>query len=288
MTAPLFEADRARVDVHGAPAVDGLTLATTGDHVLVVGAARALFEAASGVRAVARGELRVAGQRPVEALRAGEIAGAPLDAPLPPKWTPRGYATWSARLAGHSRAVAASLADEAVQRMKMTSVADARLVNAPLIVRRATAIAAAIATGAGVLVLDDPLSGLADDQARSLSRVIVRATDDRRSLVFAARVPLASPLALNADEAIVVSGGAVAGQGPPAELAARERSYALRVQGETAAFARRVVAEGARVGGTATRMTVDLGEMSTRDLLRIALESNAVIVELLPLSASFA
>jgi ABC-2 type transport system ATP-binding protein len=286
--SPLFEADRVRVDVHGSPAVDGLSIATTGDHVLVIGAARALFEAASGVRAIARGELRIAGESPTVAVRAGRLAGAPLDAPFPPKWTPREYATWSARLVGHTRAVASSLASEAIDRMKMTSVADAPLVRAPLIVRRATAIAAAIATSAEIVALDDPLAGLAEEQARSLARVVSRALDDRRWLVFAPRVPLASPLALNADEAIVVSGSDVAVQGAPAEIASRERAYALRLHGETSTFARRVMERGGRVAGTAARMTVELGELTTGDLVRIATESNAVILELFPLGASFA
>src|SRR5580704_12086212 len=48
--SPLLAASSLRVDVGGSPAVDGLTLATTGDRVLVLGAARALFEAAAGLR----------------------------------------------------------------------------------------------------------------------------------------------------------------------------------------------------------------------------------------------
>jgi len=236
--AALLEVSGVRVDVDGAPAVDGLSLATTEDHALVVGAARALFEAASGVRAPARGEVRVDGEIAERALRAGRLAGAPLDAPLPPKWTPREYATWSARLAGQNSA--AALAAEALERLKMTSVADAPLARAPLTVRRATAIAAALATGADVVMIDDPVSGLPDEQARSLARIAARALDDRRWIVFASRVPLASPFALNADEAIVVSCSAVTAQGAPAEIAAREKSYAVRVHGETAAFARRI------------------------------------------------
>ena len=284
---PLLEADRVRVDVHGAPAVDGLSLATEGDHVLVIGTPRALFEAASGVRAIARGELRVAGTGAVEALRTRTIAGAPLDLPLPPRWSPREYAIWSARLVGHARGVAASLAGEALERMKMASVIDAPLGKATPLVRRATAIAAAIATGAEILLLDDPLAGLPEEQARALARIVARALDDRRWIVFAPRVPLASPLALNADEAIVISGAQVVGQGPPAELAARERAYAVRVHGETAAFARKIIERGGTVGGTAAEMIVDLGELSTGELVRMAQDANAVIVELFPLAASF-
>jgi ABC-type Na+ transport system ATPase subunit NatA len=207
---------------------------------------------------------------------------------MPPAWSPHEYASWSARLAGHARSVARSLASDAIVRMKLGAVADTPLARAPVLVRRGTAIAAAIATGAGIVVLEDPLRGLADDQARALARVVTTALDDRKWIVFAARVSLTSPLALQSDEAIVVSANAVVAQGQPAELAARERAFAVRVHGDTAAFARRVIDRGGKVGGTAAQMTVDLGELTTGDLVRLAEESSAVILELYPLAGCFA
>jgi ABC-type Na+ transport system ATPase subunit NatA len=172
--------------------------------------------------------------------------------------------------------------------MKMTSVADAPFARAPLTVKRATAIAAAIATGADVVMLDDPLTGLPEDQSRALAKIATRALDDRKWIVFASRLPLASPFALNADEAIAIAGSSVTAQGAPAEIAAREKSYAVRVHGETAAFARSIAQHGGTVGGTAAQMTVDLGELTTGDLVRLAQESNTVILELYPLAGCFA
>jgi len=99
------------VDVGGIPAVEGLSMASTGDHLLVLGAARALFETAAGLRASARGELLVADRDPLEAVRAGSLAGASLDPPLPSSWTIRRYVTWSARLAGHGATTSSELAD---------------------------------------------------------------------------------------------------------------------------------------------------------------------------------
>jgi len=288
MADALLEAKDARIDVDGAPAIDALTLATTGDQVLVLGAARALFEAASGMRKVAHGELRVLGEAAEASLRSGAVAGAPLDPPLPPRWTPRDYVTWSARLVGFARKDAAASAGEAIEKLSMGASADAPLARAPLLLRRATVVAAALATGARAIMLDDPLVGLPDEQARTLARLVTHALEERAWAVFAGRMPLTSPFAMHADEALVLAGGHVAGQGAPAELAARERAYALRVQGETAAFARRALERGARVGGTSSRMTVELGELSTRDLLAIALESNAVVLELVPLAGAFA
>jgi ABC-type multidrug transport system ATPase subunit len=294
MTAPLLEAEEARIDDAGthartpAPAVDGLTLRTTGEHVLILGAPRALFEAASGVRDVAHGALRVRGEDPREALRALHVAGAPLDPALPPAWTATKYVTWSARLSGHARAPAAALARDAIDRMRIRLLAEAPLARATPQMRRGIVIAAALATGAPLLALEDPLLGLPDDQARSLSRVIVEALSDRSWLIFASRIAMSSPLSLQADEALVLARASVAAQGAPAEIAARGRAYALRVHGETAAFARRVNERGGAVGGTTTHMTVDLGALTTRELMAIALESNAVIVELWPVSSAFA
>ena len=99
-----------RVDDAGVAAIDGLTLATTTTRAVVLGAARALFEAASGIRPIAHGSLRVLGVPIAHAIAEGLVAGAPLDVPLPPDWTARAYVTWSARLAGNDKAKASTLA----------------------------------------------------------------------------------------------------------------------------------------------------------------------------------
>ena len=109
------------MDVGGTSALDGLSLLSTGDRVLVLGASRALFEAAAGLRARARGELKVVDRDPLEAIQSGGAAGAPLDPPLPAVWTLREYVVWSARLAGHPRGTARDLADEAMERLKLPS-----------------------------------------------------------------------------------------------------------------------------------------------------------------------
>lgn len=301
--APLLSAADLRVDVGGTPAVDGLTLATSGDRVLVLGAARALFEAVAGLRPPRRGELRVEGMPPLAAVRARVAAGAPLDPPLPPRWTVAQYVTWSARLVGLGRRDAARQASDALEALQLGSSALTRLRVAPLAMRRATVIAAALATGAPALVLEDPLAALPDDAARSFARVLVRALDAqprRRAVVFAARVPLESPLSLAADEALVVDGAHVSAQGPPAEVAARENTLALRVEGDVEAFARAIRAEGGRATLEAppgessasavgpTFMQVELGPLGARELLRIAEEAHAVVRELRPIAGVFA
>ena len=282
-----------RVDVGGLPAIDGLTFAATGDHVLVLGAARALFEAAAGLRLIARGEILVEGRPPSTAIRDGVAACAPLDPPLPSKWTVLQYVGWSAGLAGHARGTAFALATEALARMKIESMTRTRLGAAPVAVRRAAVLAAALATGASTLLVEDPVAGLSGEAAHVLARAMVRAQEDRHTAMFAARVPLESPLALSADEAIVIEGSRVAAQGAPAEIAAAEGAFSLRVQGNVEAFRRAVEARGGRAqvatdAPAPVHVRVDLGPLIAVDLLRIAAESDAVVMELRPLARAFA
>jgi hypothetical protein len=162
--------------------------------------------------------------------------------------------------------------------------------------RRGAVIAAAVATGASALLVEDPIPGLPPDAARSFGRIVVRALGGVRLALFAARAPLDTPLALAADEAIVIDGSRVTAQGAPAEIAAGEGAFVLRVGGDARAFVQAVEASGARLlTGTAAAeeaerdcMTIDLGALRTRDLLRIAAESNAVVLELRPLARTFA
>lgn len=281
-----------RVDIAGVPCVDGLSLVTTGDHVIVLGAPSALFEAVSGMRKPTRGELRVAGQDPIEALHAGMLAGVPLDPPVPPTWTPRSYVEWSARLAGMSKRDARIGTNEALELLKMTAVAETPLRTSPLHVRRAMAVAAGLATDAEVIVMEDPAVSLPEDAARNLSRLIATALANerkkRRWILFAGRIPLESPLAMHADEAVVLMGSSVASQGPVAELATRDRSYALRVVGKEDAFLEAAEARGAQIVRHGAHLTVDLGpSLHTRDLLEMAEQASSVIVEMRPLARAF-
>jgi ABC-type multidrug transport system ATPase subunit len=291
---PLLAAESLRVDVARSPAVDGLTFTSTGDRLLVLGGAHALFEASAGLRAITRGELRVSGELPIDAIRRGVAASAPLDPPLPPDWTVRHYVTWSARLTGHSRATSGALADEAIVRMKLEAHAKTKLSRVAVSARRAAVIAGGLATGATILLMEDPLAGLTAETARQFGRVVVRALSDRRTAVFAGRVALDSPLALAADEAIVLDGALASAQGAPAEIAAAESAFVLRVGGDARAFLAAMKARGGRLlVGSADlsalgRVTLDVGDLRTRDVLRIASASNAVVLELRPVARTFA
>jgi len=289
---PILAAAHVRVDVAGLPAVDRLSFTSRGDRVLVLGAARALFEAAAALRPSMAGELRVQGAPPLEAVRSRAAASAPLDPPLPPAWTVSQYATWSARLAGHGAAEGRALADRALETLELDAFRSTKLGSASHHVRRAVVVAGALATGAAALLLEDPLAGLSPEVSQSFARRIVSATAaaGRRTAVFAARIPLESPLAVAADEAIVVDGSRIAMQGAPAEVAASTGAYTLRIAGDIAAFADAVRARGGTVESPTAghRLSVVLGPLGTRDLLQLAEEARAIVLELRPISYAFA
>jgi ABC-type multidrug transport system ATPase subunit len=283
----LLEADSVRIDVGGVPVVETLTAKTSGNNVVVLGAPRALFEACSGVRAPSSGTLRVAGRRPRGALEDGLIASAPMDVPVPPRWTVLGLATESARLAGHGRRERVERAKQAVRALGLDAVATTRLGAAETAVKRAAMIAAALATGASMLVVEDFTAGLADAAARSLARLFVTACKDRRWLVFAGQLPLSSPLGLHADEALLFAEGRFVCGGPPAELAARERTYSLRTSGDHGALASHLRERGVTVDDHARALMVTLPDgFSTLDLVRLAVAESVVVLELLPVSSA--
>jgi hypothetical protein len=112
-----------------------------------------------------------------------------------------------------------------------------------------------------------------------------RALSGRDFVLFAGRLPLSSPLGLLADDAIVVAGSAVVAQGAPAEIAAAERTYAVRVVGPVEPFVARVAARGAEVTrAQGMEVTLALGPLTTTDVLAIAEEMGAVVVELAPIA----
>jgi ABC-2 type transport system ATP-binding protein len=289
VTEAILEAVRARIDVDGVPQVDGLSFATTGERVLVLGSAPALFECAAGLLDTRHGDVRVRGVAAKASVAQGLSAGAPLDPPVPLSWTAREYVSQSSRLAGHARAEARDRTGDAMSKLKLEEMSAVPMRTLSAHARRAIVVAAALATGASTLLLEDPLRGLPSETARSFARILVRATADVATVVFAARISLASPLATDADEAVVIHGSRVVGQGAPGEVAARDRTYALRVGGRGAAFARLAEERGARVVGQGAHWTLDLGEsLGTRDIFEVAAASDTVVLELHPLAQSFA
>ena len=214
--------------------------------------------------------------------------------PLPPAWTTRTYATWSARLVGHDDESAARNARDAIAMLRMGSVADAKLGGAPLHIRRGAVLAAALATGAELLLFEDPTPGLADDVARTLARVLAQALDETASspgrawVLFAARLPLTSPFAHRAEEAFLFSRGQLARSGVPGELAASEQTFHVRVTGPQDAFVDVLRQRGANVVPEATHLTIRLDDaLAPRELFQLAEDAHVVLLELVPIADTF-
>lgn len=282
---PLLAASDLRVDVDGVPACDGIAFRTTGSRVLVLGAPRALFEATVGLGHVSRGALSVRGTDAAQAARRGVIAGAAMDPPTPPRWSVLEYVRWSARLVGLPASEARTSADSAIAALQLGGMAKMPMSRLAPHARRATVVAGALATGAGVIALEDPLGGLPDDVAIAYAKTLVSALEDRSWIVFAPRVPLTSPLAVAADEAVITTSTRVEAQGSPAELGATQRRFVARLVGSVESIAPALGARGARVEDRGSHLLFDLGpELTTGELVGICAEADVAIVELLPVA----
>ena len=281
----LLSAEDVRIDIDGVPACDGLTFRTSGERVLVLGAPRPLALAAAGVLPVARGRLTIRGVDAATAARERGATGAALDPPLPPTWTVREYLQWSARLAGVDKGVAKTNATDAIERMALGALEKAPLLGLPIHAKRGVVIAAAIATGAPVLAVEDPLTGLPEDIARSFATIFLDALRDRGWIVFAARMPLTSPLALHADEAIVASSTRVEAQGAPAQLAGASSRFIARVHGSMDALAAQLQGRGVGVEVQGGQVTFDLkGVLTTTELIAMCAAADVALVELVPVA----
>lgn len=281
----LLSAEDVRIDIDGVPACDGLTFRTSGERVLVLGAPRPLALAASGVMPVARGRLMIRGVDAMTAARERGAAGAALDPPLPPTWTVREYIQWSARLSGLDKATAKANASDAIARLQLAALEKAPLLGLPPHAKRGLVLAAAVATSAPVLVVEDPLTGLPEDVARSFAKIFLDALRDRAWIVFAARMPLTSPLALHADEAIVASSSRVEAQGAPAELAAASSRFVARIHGSMESLTVQLQGRGVGVEVQGGQVIFDLnGALSTSELIAMCAAADVAIVELVPVA----
>jgi ABC-type multidrug transport system fused ATPase/permease subunit len=88
--------------------------------------------------------------------------------------------------------------------------------------RRRVALARAILRDASVLLLDEPTSGLDAAAERAVLDAPDRAAEGRTVLAVSHRLSLAA----RADRVVVLDGGRVVEQGPPAELLAAGGAYA--------------------------------------------------------------
>ena len=95
-------------------------------------------------------------------------------------------------------------------------------------------------------------------------------------------MPLASPLAQQADEAIVASATRIDAAGSAA-LAAAERRFVARMDGPIDALTPALASRGARIEAHGSHLAVDLGaSMTTSELVSLCDAAGVAVVELVP------
>lgn len=277
------------MDVEDTPSCDGLTLRSTGERVLVLGAPRALFLATVGLLPAERGTISVREVPAQDAAKRRIVAGAAENPPLPPNWTVAEYIYWSARLTGLSSSKAGTLAAQVLNCLQLTYFSKSRLGSLIRPARRATVVAAAMTTCADVLALDNPFGDLPEETVFRWATTLTKALEDRPWIVFLPSMSLTSPLALAADEAIVISADHVVAQGSPSSIARAERRYIARIHGPLDALAPQLAERGIAMEIVGAHVMIDLGkEHRTSDLLAACEASGVVVVELRPFSLAFA
>jgi ABC-type multidrug transport system ATPase subunit len=274
------------------PEIDGLTCATSGNHVWLVGAPDALFRAAAGQLLPVRGQIRILGSRPRSALERTEIASVYFGAALESTLTVIDYCRSSAELAGVPAARRDVMARDAMARTKLETFATTKLAKASLLVRRGALLAGALATGAPTLIISDPAEGLETEVARGFSRTVAQAVDDKSYVMWKARARTNDPSASFVDEAIVLAGSTVAAQGPPEEIASSTRTFVLRLEGQAeaaTAILETLRERGAKIdtlGPAAFRLTLPEGT-GTHAVFEAADGRDALVTELSPIAAGF-
>lgn len=300
--ATVISATDARIAVDGVTAIDRLTLETRGDHVLCAGDTRALFAAITGVPLadpaaegdealageayVVAGALALAGRSVVDRAHVASMGAAPLDPPLPPRWTAEAYVAWGARLAGASAGTARELAQAALARVGLAGARRKALPSLALPERRALVLAQAIVTSPEVLVAEAPLSKLEGAAASFVTAALMAALEGRRALLSASRLDGASPegaLARGASHLVVLAGGEIAVEGPPGELFAAAKVVSLTVRSNVEPLRAELSARGIDLRGGPVRFAATLPPGATaRHILAAAAAARAAVVEMVP------
>jgi ABC-2 type transport system ATP-binding protein len=291
--APLLACDDARIDAGGAPLVEGLSLATRGCRVALVGAWTPLFALVGCEAELAAGRVELAGEPATRAVASGNVGLARAEPPLPPRWSALAFLHQSAWLGGLERRYARDAARSVLQALGLERLAGRALGSLGAHERRAVMIAHAAICAPRGLVLETPLGRL-DDAVQGMLRDLVERAAEGRSLIFSVEsgLPSAAERALveTADDVLVLEQGRLVAQGEPARALEPGRRYLVSVGRHAERLARALGERDCRVtpagaaGDDAARFVVDLSPEATPDaLLALSLEVDAPLVELVPL-----
>lgn len=302
---PVLHAEDARITIDDVVAIDHLTARSRGDRVLCTGEAEALFAALTAVPLRARaaprtdedlpgqphvtaGSLFVAGKDVATNAHLALVGVAPLDPPLPPRFTAHEYVTWSARLAGFSLRVARDLAASSIERVGLAPVLRRPLSALDLPARRALLFAHAIVADPRVVVAESPLAGLDGPAATFVLSALARATEGRGAILSSEHMEPGTPegdsLARAATDIFVIAGGALVLSGAPEELFSGVRVYAVTIRKNETAFRDELQSRGITVTGGPLRMSVTLpADASTKEIVTAASKARAPLVEMFPI-----
>lgn len=296
--APTLEAKAARIDLLGQPLVARLELTSSAERLALLGDWSALFRLLSGEAQLAGGSLRVAGADVPLGVVQGTVGLMRLESLLPGTWTSEQFLASSAELAGTPAKAAPKLAFETLEQLGLIELASRRLAHLPAAERRAVLIAHAVLTNPRVLCLEDPLVGLDTHAENCVLAVIGHASADRRLLV-AIGDPELSPgarqLVRSCTERLRLAAGVVF---PELDDKPATSRVTATVSRNHQAFAAALSARGlthhatheagmlnaltSNAAGPCWRYLVELPEGSSAPILDAALETDAGLVELMP------
>lgn len=296
--APTLEAKAARIDLLGQPLLARLELTSSAERLALLGDWSALFRLLSGEAQLAGGSLRIAGADVPLGVVQGTVGLMRLESLLPGTWTSEQFLASSAELAGTPAKAAPRLAFETLEQLGLVELAPRRLAHLPAAERRAVLIAHAVLTNPRVLCLEDPLAGLDTHAENCVLAVIGHASADRRLLV-AVSAPGLSPgarqLVQSCTERLRLAAGVVLPELGDTPAASRVTATVSRNhQAFAAALSARGLAHHAtheagmlnaltsNAAGPCWRYLIELPAGSSAEVLDAALETEAGLVELIP------
>jgi len=287
MSVPLLRSAAARV------AGDALSLGdleASGSLLILVGEWGPLFDVLLGRRALADGELQLAGASAEGAAARGLAGVLRREPPLPGGWTLRELLIESAALLGDGPLRASRRARRVLDDLALAQHAGKRLSRLAPLERRAAGVACALLGDPPVVALEEPFSGLEPSEQARLSRLLERALAGRRALVSVPTLP-GSPsedrLAASSDELLFVSERRLVGRAQFRELGARARSYRVSVVRSVEGLLSRLHDAGYEVrrmltADVTTLLVTDPRGLGTLPLFGAALAADAPIIELVP------
>ncbi len=216
----------------------------------------------------------------------GNVGIAPADMAIPPGTTVHRYLALSFELLDLPSATAEHAAQAALVEAGVENLADRRTDTLALPERRVVLIAQALTPGVRAVFVETPLAGLEGPAARYVLDVLQRVAASRAWIATSARTePEAADreLMLLADRVAILGKSAEMWAGSPGALMTRGKVYIVALRGDAETCRKELAAQGFDMQGGAQRFSLTLPEgRSPSELLAIAAQCNAAVIELVP------